>query len=127
MNHPVALRIVQPSGTVDFYADEIPDADLHYLRHYQVQNNELTQPAMRSEGEAWAVLQVTILEVNGATRTKILALWNDEDEKIVYYAMSHNPLKCITAFLLPEHIEFRRYSGAVLAEHGHKLTFLECE
>lgn len=127
MNRNVALRIVQSSGTVDFYDDEIPDADLQILRHYDIQNNEKTQPEMRSEGESWAVLQVYILETAADTRAKITALLNDKNEKIVHYAMLHDPELSLTAFMLPEQMEFLRYGGDALAEHGHRLTFMECD
>lgn len=127
MNRQIALRFVQPSGTVDFYEEEVPDAEVQLLRHYQVQNNENTQPVIRSEGEDWAVLQVSILEAAADTGEKIAALLSDKNEKTVYYAMLHDPDKSITAFLLPEQTEFYRYHGDALAEHGHRLTFMECE
>ncbi|HPG42071.1 MAG TPA: hypothetical protein PLP19_22155 [bacterium] len=127
MNRQIAIRFVQQSGTVDFYTEEIPDAEVQLLRHYQAQNNEKTQPVIRSEGEDWAVLQVNILEAAADTGAKIAALLNDKNEKTVYYAMLHDPDKSLTAFLLPEQVEFYHYHDDALAEHVHRLTFMECE
>ena len=128
MSKIVAIRFTLTSGDVDFYEEEILGTKPGYLKSFQVQENQDSNPNITYNSDTWKAIEITFFEKWQTTKAKIDQVIDEKVEMTLYYDYAYagtgNPVSVV---YMPEGNTktYKYYGGELAASVDHRLIFLQ--